>query len=50
MNKTTKKLKKLEKELAARLDKDFGGLKKWIFFGDMHDGYLTIVITAKGKP
>ncbi len=50
MNKTTKKLKKLEKELAVRLDKDFGGLKKWVFFGDMRGGELLIVITAKEKP
>jgi len=50
MNKTTRKLKKLEEEIAARLDKDFGGLKKWRFFGDMSGGQLTIVITAKEKP
>ena len=49
MNKTTKKLKQIEKELAIRLNEDFGGLKKWVFFGDMSGGHLTIVITAREK-
>lgn len=49
MNKTTKKLKKLEKDLASRLDEEFGGLRKWVFFGDMNKGFLTIVITAREK-
>lgn len=49
MNKTTKKLKRIEEYLAFRLDKEFGGLKKWVFLGDMKDGYLTIVITAREK-
>lgn len=49
MNKTTKKLKRLEKYLAKRLDKEFGGLKNWYFMGDMHSGMLIITIHAKEK-
>lgn len=49
MNTTTKKLKKVEKDMAARLDKEFGGLRKWVYVGDMTDGRLVIVITAREK-
>lgn len=49
MNKTTRKLKRIEKELARKLDKDFHGLKDWCFVGDMTRGQLLIVITAKEK-
>ena len=49
MNRTTKKLKKLEKNLARKLDKDFNGLKDWQFYGDMSKGYLVIVVTAMEK-
>jgi hypothetical protein len=48
MTKSTKKLKKIEKQFYKALDKSFG-LKDWAFIGDMHKGHLAIVITAKEK-
>ncbi len=48
MNQTTKKLKKLDKKFYKALSKSFG-LKKYIFLGDMHKGYLTLVITGKER-
>ena len=49
MSKSTKKLKKLERDLCVRLDNDFDGLKRWRFFGTMQNGHLVIMITAKEK-
>ena len=49
MNKTTKKLKKLEKKFHNKLEKDFGKLRGYYFLGDMNKGNLAIVITAKEK-
>lgn len=49
MNRTQKKLKKLEQHLAKRLVKDFGKLKNWHFLGDMHKGSLTVHIHAEEK-
>lgn len=48
MNKTTKKLKKLEKKFFKALDKSFG-LKEYVFFGDMRKGHLNIVITGEER-
>jgi hypothetical protein len=48
MNRTTKKLKAIEKRLSRDLEKRFG-MQKLIFFGNMHSGNLTIVVTGKER-
>lgn len=48
MSETTKKLKKLDKKLNRKLQKLFGPMTL-DFFGDMHKGHLTLVITGHEK-
>lgn len=48
MSKSTKKLKKIDKQLYRMLNKSFG-IKKYLYLGDMHEGYLTLVVTAKER-
>lgn len=48
MNKTTKRLKRVEKKLYKLLDKKFG-IKKYSFIGDMYNGELFVVVHAKEK-
>ena len=47
MNKTAKKLNKIERKLYRLLYNKFKGIKNYNYLGNMYEGHLFLVISAK---